>query len=176
MTQIGKEYGAALFMVAMEEGAEREYADALSLLIDSISGNPAYLELLSSPNIPMTERLAIIDQAFAAVLPPHLLSFLKLLCEKNRISGLFDAAEEYRQLLDASLSVCDALVRSAVPLSEDQKLRLKEKLERLSKKQVSMKFEIDEDLLGGVVIEMDGKVLDGSLRHRLNEVKDVISR
>ena len=176
MTQIGKEYGAALFMLACETDAKHEYADALEYAFRIIQENEGYMELLSSPNISMTDRLAAIDQAFATALPTHVLSFLKLLCEKNRMDCLCEAMQEYKKLLDASEKMSDAVIRSAVPLTEDQKLRLKEKLERLCKNQVTMIYEIDESLMGGIVVEIDGKIMDGSLRRRLNEVKDVISQ
>lgn len=176
MTQIGKEYGAALFMLGCETDSKREYAEALSCACSVIKENPAYLELLSSPNIPLADRLSVIDRAFVSSLPTHVLSFLKLLCEKGRMDCLWEAEQEYKQLLDASERVSCAVIRSAVALTENQKLRLKNKLERLCENQVTMAYEIDESLIGGIVVEIDGKILDGSLRRRLNEVKEVISR
>ena len=176
MTQIGKEYGAALFMLGCETDSKHEYAQALSRACSVIKENPAYLELLSSPNIPLADRLSVIDRAFSPSLPTHVLSFLKLLCEKGRMDCLWEAEQEYKQLLDASERVSCAVIRSAVALTEEQKLRLKNKLEALCKNQVTMAYEIDESLMGGIVVEIDGKIMDGSLRHRLNEVKDVISR
>ena len=176
MTQIGKEYGAALFMLGCEDNTKYEYAEALKFISEVIEENPGYSELLSSPNIPMSERLAVIDRAFESALPTPVLSFLKLLCEKNRIDCLSEAMQEYKKLLDLSEKRSDAVIRSAIPLTEQQKNRLKEKLERLCGNQVTMIYEIDESLMGGIIVEIDGKVLDGSLRHRLNEVKEVISR
>ena len=67
-------------------------------------------------------------------------------------------------------------IRSAVALSEDQKQRLQTKLETIHTAKVFITYEIDPSLIGGVVMETDDKVTDGSIRHRLQEVKEVIER
>lgn len=176
MTQIGKEYGAALFMLGCENHAKQEYAEALACAATIFKENPIYMEFLSSPNISMEERLCAIDEAFAASFPDEVVSYLKLLCEKGRFHCFEESVAEYKKLLDTSEHISEACVTSVVPLTDEQKSRLKEKLEKLCKNHVTVKYAIDATLMGGIVIEVDGKVLDGSLRHRLNEVKDVISR
>lgn len=176
MTQTHKEYAAALFMLASECGERRPYYTALLLAKDAICGEEAYMELLASPSIPVSERLSALEEAFSAVLPEHVLSFLQLLCERGRIRTLADCTDEYKRLLDASERVSVAYVVSAVPLTEEEKAAIRAKLEKTNGHSVTLECSVDEKLLGGLRIEMDGKVLDHSLRHRLQEVKDVISK
>ena len=176
MTEMSKEYATALFMLAREEGSEKEYAEALEKVSAAFEEESEYMEFLSSPSIPVKERLSAIEQAFAEAVPENVLSFLQLLCEKGRIRSLKGCVEEYGRLLDAFENTSVAKVVSAVPLTEDEKRRLMKKLEKMCGHTVTMFCDVDGELLGGMVIELDGKVMDGSLRSRLHEVKDVISR
>ena len=79
-------------------------------------------------------------------------------------------------MLAASEHVSTAYITSAVELTDEEVSVLKNKLEAICHNTVSMEFSIDPSLLGGLIVEVDGRILDGSLRHHLNEVKDVISR
>ena len=63
---------------------------------------------------------------------------------------------------------------SAVELTDDEKKKLKLKLEKMSGKSLILKCTVDKSVLGGVIVKMDGKIMDGSLKHRLEEVKEVI--
>ncbi len=176
MTQMNKEYGTALFMLAKENGKESEYAIALECVQEVFSGNPEYIDFLASPTIPMEDRLSALDEAFGNAVPENVLSFLKLLCEKNRIRGLNSSVEEYKNLLDAQNHVSTAFVKSAVELTEEQKEQLKDKLEIQTGNSVVLECLIDQSLMGGIVVEIDGKIIDGSLKSRLYDVKDVISQ
>ena len=176
MTEIGKEYGTALFMLACEENKQRKYAEALEKIKDTFLENPQYADLLSSPGIPLKERLQVIDTAFSGAIDEHVLSYLKLLCERGRISYFNESVDEYKALLDASEHISNAKITSAVELTEDEKQKLIRKLEATEKGKVHAEYFVDATLLGGLIVEVDGKVMDGSLRHRLHEVKEVMNR
>lgn len=176
MTEMSKEYGTALFMLGCEAGAQKEYAKALETVSAVFRETPEYIDFLASPNIPMSERLTAIEQAFSPSLPENVVFFLQLLCEKGRIRSFEGCVTEYNALLQASERVSTAKVVSAVDLTEDEKKRLQAKLEKMCGNSVIMDCSTDKSLMGGVVIELDGKVMDGSLRHRLHEVKDVMGR
>lgn len=175
MAEISKEYGTALFMLACEEQKQEEYASALQTMEEAFAQNEGFLDLLCSPGIPLAERLEVIDTVFAACLPAHMLSYVKLLCEKGRLGGFCEAAETYRALLDASQHVANVTVTSAVELTDAEKQKLTAKLEQLEKGRVRADYIVDESVLGGLVVEIDGRILDGSLRHRLQEVKEVMN-
>ena len=175
MTEIAKEYGSALFMLACEENEKQNYAKALGTCKHAFLEHPEYIELLSSPSIPLKERLSVIENAFSGVIPEHVLSYLQLLCEKGRMPYFMESVEEYQQLLDASERIVNAKVSSAVELTEEEKKKLISKLELMEKGKVRAEYFVDATLLGGLIVEVDGKVMDGSLRHRLHEVKEVMN-
>lgn len=175
MTDIAKEYGTALFMLAVEKNEKKSYGDSLESIRRIFLENPDYTELLSSPSIPLKERLSVIDEAFAATAPEHVLSYMKLLCERGRISHFTESVEAYLALLDASEHVSAAKVTSAIALTEAEKEKLVKQLEAVNNCRIEAEYFTDPSLLGGLIIEVDGKIMDGSLRHRLHEVKEVMN-
>lgn len=175
MNDIGKEYGAALFMLATEENARDEYAASLEKLEKVFKEESDYLSFLASPGIALGERLTAIETAFAEELPENVLSFVQLMCEKGRIENFFEATEEYNALLNASKHISCAKVTSAAALTDAEKEKLQKKLSRMSGGDVIIEYYVDESLLGGMIVETDGKIMDGSLRSRLREIKDVIN-
>ena len=128
MTETGKEYGTALFMLACEEQQQKTYAEALQTVKAVFLVNPLYLDLLASPHIPLQDRLDRIGMAFAEAVPTHVLSYLKLLCEKGRISFLMESIEAYQALLDASEHISQVKVTSAVALTEAERQKLAKSL------------------------------------------------
>jgi len=176
MMEMSKEYGTALFMLAKENGAEEEYDTALHTVLSAFEENAMYVDFLASPSIPLRERTDAVEQAFGGAVPEHIISFVQILCEGGRIRGFSDCVKVYRELFQVSRHVSTAKVISSVALTETEEQQIREKLEKMSGNSVMLECSVDSSLIGGVVIEMDGKVMDGSLRRRLYEVKEVISR
>lgn len=176
MTEISKEYAEALFSLACETGEEKKVLSALEGAQCVFEENPELMELLSSPGIPLSERVDAIEQIFLGTLPEDVLSFMQLLCEKRRIRAFPDCVKEYKRLLDQRNAVVTAKVKSAVSLTDAERMALKQKLEKISGSTVLLDCAVDPAILGGVVVELNGTVMDGSLRHRLREVKEVMNR
>ena len=176
MTERMKEYAEALFALAAETGGEKACLDGLTLTAELLADNPEYRELLASPAIPAAERAGLLEQALGEAVPETVLSFLGLLCAHGRIRELEDCLEDYRALYRESIALSTARVVSAVALSDSQRDRLRQKLETLTGRTVVLECAVDESLLGGMTVHIDGKVLDGSLRHRLQEVKEVMEQ
>lgn len=176
MTEIIKEYAEALFAIACEENAKKEYSAALDKVIKAFSETPEYMDFLICPSIPMSERISAVEKAFSGNVPEYIVYFLQLLCEKGRIYLLGECVKEYKKLVDASEHISVAKITSAVELTPQEKERLQLKLEKMSGKSVIMECITDPAIMGGVVIETEGRVIDGSLRRHLREVKDVIGR
>ena len=176
MAQVIKEYAMALFSLAQETDAVKEISEALDTVSAVMKENPEYEDLLASPNIPKTERVEAVEQAFTGTVPEHVVSFLSLLCERGRIRSLSECISEYRQLCDAANKISVAEVSSAVELTEDEKSALTKKLEKLCGNSVVLNCTVDPSLIGGISVAVDGRVIDGSIRHRLHELKEVMHK
>jgi len=175
MKDLGHEYGTALFMLAIENGEMQAYKDALALVAEILEAEKVYYDFLQNPAIAAKERSACIASAFGKALPREVLSFLQLLCEKGRMSCFFEAVKTYFALYDAACRVANVTVTSATSLTDEEKKKLENKLKTVSGQTVAATYAVDPALLGGIIIEMDGKIIDGSLRRRLSELKGVIN-
>ena len=175
MTDMSKEYAAALFMLASEEDCCSLVSESLMFIKDAAVENEGYLDLLASPAILLEERLSLIDKAFGG-LHPYAVSFLKLLCERSYIRYLLDAIDEFSRLMEEASQVLTANVTCAVPLTDKQEAELKKKLEAKFGHPVNICLTVDKAVLGGMIIETDGKQIDASLLRRLGDIKEVISK
>jgi F-type H+-transporting ATPase subunit delta len=156
MNEIAKEYAGALFYLALEEKAGAEYAAALETIQGAFRENEDFLSLLASPAISLKERLGVVDTVFCRM-PQSLLSFLKLLCEKGRISLFPDAAEEYRRLWEEAEKKERIRVTSAIPLTEEEKEKLIKKLDIiLFQKRMKLHVLIIHRLLKLIVLNLNG--------------------
>ncbi len=175
MAGIEREYAAALFMLAAEQDCVEAYRTALQTVKTAVDEQPSYVEFLRSPAVPLAERLAALDAAFAS-LPTQVVSLLKLLCENGHIRELSACIDEFEQLARWRAQRTTAVISSAVALDEQQKTAICRKLEAMTGKGIDPQYTVDASLIGGLVVEVDGSTYDGSIKHRLYEIKDVMIR
>lgn len=175
MAEISREYAEALYMLAEENSAQEAYGEALELIGKLFEENPEYLDFLASPAVPKQERIKAIEDAFAGTVPEDVEAFLGLLCGKGHIRSFAECAEEFKALYQAEHAVSIAKVTSVVELTAEEQKRLKEKLEKMSGHRVELECSLDESILGGVVVTMDGKIMDGSLKNKLHQMKEVMN-
>ena len=175
MNDISREYATALFMLACEDGAQKEYADALARMKGAFEEMPEYFAFLSSPAISRAERVSSVDEVFGDGLAENAVSYLKLMCEKGRMQYFYESVDAYMELYAAFERKFRARIISAVELDEAQKQKLTEKLSAVYGGEVVGEFIVDSALIGGLIVEIDGKIMDGSIIRRLHDVKDVIN-
>lgn len=174
MKEISKEYAEALFALSLENGDVRGDYAALCMIGDAFSKNPMYPLFLATPSIPKSERIAALKEAFEGSVPDRVLAMICLFCEKGHIKDFEECKEAYKELLLAEESRSIAKVASAVALTEEEKARLKKNLEARYGRSIDLECTIDTSLIGGMVIEIDGTVIDGSLKARLRKIKEAI--
>ena len=175
MKEVVKEYAQALFMIAKEKDMVDAYSDALKQIDTLVDEHKEYTEFLSSPALPLSERLSAIDEAFGSY-PEEIASLLKLLCEAGHIKEIKECIEEFIDLENMLEKSVAADVYSSIELSYEQKEKLTQKLESKFGKNVIANFEVDKSLIGGIKIVMEDEVLDGSLEKRLKDLKEVIKQ
>jgi len=175
MTATGNNYAEALFMLAREENSVEDFYKSLEIANEAFKQNPEYLQFLATPSIPKSERTEALAVAFADKINQHILSFLQLLCEHGKAEQFFDCFAEFCRLREWASGTVVAVVKTAVELSESQRQGLIDGLEKRTGKKVVIKSEIDSKLLGGIVVELDGEILDGSVKNNLKRAREVIS-
>lgn len=174
MKGTSKEYAAALYSLAKEKNMEENIVSALGSIKKVFDLTPELKDYLRSPGIPIQVRLETIRTAFEEEVPEEAVSFLSVLCRHGDIENLNDCIREYNSIYDYHKNVCPTLVTSAVELTEEEKAKLIQKLTEKAEKRIEVEYRIDPSLLGGLTVEMDGMIIDGSLKRRLQTMKEVI--
>lgn len=170
MTALEKEYGDALYSLADEENCLDEVLEGLTLAVTAFQENPGYLTLVQNPALAKEERLELLDKAFTGV-HVYVLRFLKLLCQCSVLGLAPGALEQYKVLLYARRGILPVEAVSAVPLTEEQRKALTDKLSAKTGKTILLENKIDPALLGGVKLRYEGKELDGTAAGRLSALR-----
>ena len=174
--KVMKEYAEALYYLACEENMKEEIASAVDKVDQIFKDNPQYVELLSSSAIEIKERIVMLEKAFSSFVPEYVVSFLKLLCENGYIKYFEECAQEFSKLVDFSNKVVTAKVKTALTLTEEEEKALINKLEKMCARTVELDISVDKNILGGIIIEVDGKIIDASLSSQLKDMKEVIAK
>jgi len=175
MSGSGKEYAIALYELAREGNVVSEVGDGLHFISKTIDLTPEYRTFLEAPGIPLEDRLNSIDEAFKGEVADLVVSFLGVLTSHGAINRLEDCIKEYDILFNLAAKRSVAYVTSAVELTDKEKAKLKDKLIKISGNEIEMRYRVDPQLLGGVIVDMDGTSFDGSIRRRLKNMKEVMS-
>lgn len=174
MSQAGNVYGQGLYTLALEEGLEGQILEELAVLETAFGENPEFLKLLSSHNIPLQERLGLLDESFRGKAHTYVLNFLKLLTEKNHIRSFPECCKAYREQYNTDKGILEVQVFTAAPMNDAQKVRLTDKLTALTGKQVCLLCKVDPAVLGGVRLRYDGCQVDGTLQGRLDAMSKTL--
>ena len=174
MSDVSREYGAALYLLAREEHAEEELLEETRTASAVLRENPAYLSLLSSPDLKKEERSNAVAAAFADG-HRYLINFLSMMVERGYAREIPACFDEYLRLYREDRGIAVAKVRSALPLSEGEKEKLIAALERRYGVTVEAEYAVDPLLLGGMKVEISGTLLDGSARRRLDGLRADLS-
>lgn len=172
---VTEEYGKALWKLALEEGKTKEYLETLEGVGKIFAENPEYGKLLDTPAIPKEEKLALLDRSFGMI-ETNLLNFLKILCERRAVRYIGGCVSAYRKLYREANNICEASCVTAVPLSDKQRQALTQKLSSITGKTIELSCQTDPSVIGGVVLRMDGRQFDGSIRARLDEFRKNLAK
>ncbi len=169
-------YGQGLFELVKEEETIDDILTELKEVLDVIDQNQDLFNLLYHPRFGKKQKKEILTKIFKAEISKHLLNFLHLLIDKNRIEHLAEIYQELKHLIEvergeASLTV---EVESPIELDDSRSDKLKAKLEKMLDKEVELAVNIKPQLLGGLVLKIGDKVIDGSLEKQLKSLKDNI--
>ena len=167
MTKIARVYGGSLYDLAAEEKLDGQIMEQMIAVRQIFRENPGYLKLLGEPAIPEDERLKMIEEAFGGQAERYLVNFLKLLCERKILREFAGCCEEFIRRYNSAHGIAEAVVTSAVKLSDTQMEALKAKLEKLSGKKVYLVQKTDASVLGGLRVELEGVQLDGTVQSQL---------
>ena len=170
MTKTEQVYGGSLYELALEEGLSRDLLIQLDQVIAVFDENPDYWRFLSTLSIPRDERCKALDEALKGKVHPYLLNFIKILCENGTVDRLKGCAAAYRRRYNEDNGIVEVCAVTAVDMSEALRKQLIAKLEKALDKRVALTCKVDPACMGGVRLELPGRQLDGTVRHRLEDI------
>lgn len=174
MSDVSREYGAALYLLAREENVEGELLAETKTAAEVLKANPAYLALLSSPDLPKEERSTAVAAAFSGG-HRYFINFLSMMVERGYAREIPACLSEFLRLYRENHGIAVAKVFSARPLTDAEKTKLIAALSRRYDVAVEAEYTVDPALLGGMKVEISGTLLDGSARRKLDGVRADLS-
>jgi len=176
MTEIGTVYGGALYQLAAEENVSDDILSQLMVLTDSFRENADFLTLMDSPALPKAERCGILQESFGNAVHPYVLNFLKILTEEGHIRHFSQCCGAYLSQYNEEHNILPVTAVSAIALNDDQKNRLTEKLCQMTGATIQLTNQVDPECLGGIRLDLDGKRLDDTVAHRLQEIRELLQK
>ena len=170
MTKTEQVYGGSLYELALEEGLAGEILEQLNQVIAIFDANPDYWRFLSTLSIAKDERCKALEEAFGGKIQPYLLNFMKILCENGTIGQLKGCAGEYRRRYNKDHGIVEVCAVTAVPMSDVLRDKLLQKLQSVLGKTVELTCKVDPACMGGVLLELPGRQLDGTVKQRLDNL------
>ena len=163
-------YAKAVFQLAVERDELENWLEDLTQLADSVT-NQEFSEVLSAPRVPSDQKERIVRDALGSAVGPLALNLMFLLTSRGAIHSLPEIADRYQEMLDAHRGIERAEVVSAVPLGDAQRDSVADMLARTSGKEIRLSTRVDPEILGGMVIRVGDRVMDGSARTRLQAMR-----
>ena len=164
-----EEYGAALYTLAKSEGENGpvNYLQTLRAIDSLFREQPEYGKLLDSPAIMTEKRLRLIDDA-CGTCEQNILNFIKILCEKHALYQLHACVTAFVKRYNEEHSVTEATCVTAREMTQAQHEALYRRLCDITGGEVQLTVKVDPALIGGIVLLVNGRQLDGSVKTRLD--------
>lgn len=173
---IANRYAEALFQLSEEENITKEIYNELHSVLDIVKNNKDLDNVLKSPLVAKAEKVQLIETLFNNKINNNLKNFLKILVEKGRISSLKSIELTFKQLLNDRDNIIEGTVISTIPLTGEKVKELEEKLSKKYNKNVTLENKVDKSILGGVLIRLGNTQIDGSVKTRLDNIKEQLSQ
>ena len=169
---VARRYAVALADVALSRGEAQEVREELASWDELVRSNAQLLEVFRHPTIPYERKSGVLEELIRRTRPrPTTANFLKVLLQNHRLAELSEVNRQFAQELDRRSGVVTAQVTTARPLPSDAQEALRARLGQLTGSRVRLQFEVDDELIGGVVTRIGSTLYDGSVRGRLQQIK-----
>ena len=170
-----KVYGEAFFELCCEQGD-----DGLKTTLEELKGldkvfleNPEFIKLMGTPTVPVDEKVTLCKDIIKSGKISELCgNLLCVLAERGRMSCFSGVVKQFNELYNEKFKLAEITVTSSAPLSDKIKEQIAEKMSKIIGKTVTIKEKIDEGIIGGVVIDYGSRRYDGSVKARLDSLKN----
>jgi F-type H+-transporting ATPase subunit delta len=170
-TTASRRYAEAIFAIAQRERAEEAWGDDLAMVATMVADERVG-RMLDNPAIPFAQREAALHSALDGKVATQVANVARLLAERSRLEQMPAVAAQYRRLLNQQRGVVEAVVTSALPLTPDESRAVRERVTAMTGSQVDLREEVDDSLIGGLTVQVGDRLLDASVRGRLERLRN----
>ena len=174
MADAARVYAEALFSAGEDKGKINELQEQLAQFADAVDGDRALQVFLFSPYLSSQDKKEGLARAVTGA-EPEFVNFLELLIEKGRMPEVFRIRREYDELWKRANRRLDVTVTSAIELDPGVVGKIGEEVERQTGEKVELSSEVDDGILGGIVLRVGNMVLDASIRTRLEKLRKSVA-
>ena len=164
-----RRHAQAVFQIALESKELERWQTDLETIVDTLK-EPEITAALESPKLRLEEKKRILETILPGITPAAM-NLAYFLVAKNRLRILSDLLAEFRRLLNAHYGREMAEVVTAVPISDEDKNRIRERLAALVDKELVLSVKVDPNVKGGLTAKVGDKLVDGSVRTTLEDLR-----
>jgi F-type H+-transporting ATPase subunit delta len=168
-------YARALFDMAVAADAVDEVDEGIAAITGAIRSHAGLLATLSDTFMPTSKKREIMREIFESNVAGEAVAIATVMAERGHASLIDNVSRTYREISERERGIVVADITTAVPLTEAARTSIVEKLTGLLEHPVTLRERIDGSILGGIVINVGGRVLDGSLSSQLDGVRTALS-
>jgi F-type H+-transporting ATPase subunit delta len=170
MEEVARVYAEALFDSAKESGNLETVQEQVGQFTDALDENRDMQVFFFSPYFSTSEKQAALESAISDA-EPAVTNFLELLLEKHRMPAMFRIRQQFDHLVSEENKELEVTVTSAIPLDEGIADKIGAEIEKQTGRTVELSSNVDEDILGGLVVRVGNMVLDASVRNQLEKLR-----
>ena len=176
MSLIERRYAEALIDISVENGAIDGYQQEFQNVVDVYNKEQELKFFLLNPRVNTDAKKDVLKKVFSDSVNSNVVNFLMLLLDKGRAKFLPGILEEFIRLADKKKNILNMTIISAAPLKDAQIDEIKEKYMKIyNASSVKVNVEVDESLIGGVKVKIGDRVVDGSIKGRLESLKELLA-
>lgn len=170
--QVAERYAHGLFELTQQSNNTASVHQDFGDLAAILQQDDALIQFLAAPQIVDSDKTAVVAKVFKGKVADQLYHLLELLVAKRRTGFLAEIATEYSRLYHRSKGIVETRLITAIPLTTDEIGSITSRLNKLTGRTVEITTEVDEDIIGGVIAFVGEKIIDCSIRHELQVLRE----
>jgi len=164
-----KRYAEAAYLIAQQDGTEEAWFAGLQAM-SALFGDEQGQAFMENTRIRPADKLQLIEKSLEGV-DPLVVNLARILLRRSRTSLGPQIAKAFQELVDEAKGVAHALVTSAVTLTDEDRSAVEKRLEELTGGSVVLELDVDESIIGGLIVRIGDRLIDGSTRSKLQGLK-----
>lgn len=167
---VSNRYALALFEAGLDLNKAQIFNEELEILKEIFSSQIEFVKILNHPKISKKEKHLLIDELFKGKISDEIINFLYILIDKRRETYVLDIIQSYKELFNEKENILRVVAVTATPMQEESKTKLIDVLTKKLGKKIDLSNKIDSSIIGGVLLNIENKQIDGTVKGQLEAI------